>query len=305
MRKLLLGVIATLLYLQSYGQQDQLYYTYPFMPMTINPAYAGAKEVISFSGIYRKRPLFTNNIGATSTQQYFNFDMPIAQDKMGVGFQAYNTDQAIGIGGNLAGNLGLYGNFAYRFNMPNDGKLAVGALAGITQVPAIFGAGGSGTTRLRSSFGLGVYYQNDDWYAGVSMPNVNASSDGYNVPIFVSGGYLFPLSDDFTLKTGVVFRRISNGNYNRNDIDLHGVLWVKERFGVGIWYQNTGSEFVNKALLGSLEVQLNKMRIGYSYDFQGSNSTNTTSPANQGFHQIMLRFDFDSGNGKSAQFKYF
>jgi type IX secretion system PorP/SprF family membrane protein len=302
--KLLLCFIC-LYSLSATAQQDQLYLTYPFLPMTINPAYAGAKEVVSMAGIYRKRPLFSANGVASTTQQYFNFDMPIAQDRMGIGFQAYNADQAVGIGGNLAGNLGLYGDFAYRFDMPSDGKLAIGLQAGITQVPAIFVGTNNGGTRFRSSLGLGVYYKNDDWYAGLSMPNINAS-DNYASPMFLTLGYLFDIGDDLKLKAGTLVRRISNDLVSSTEVDFNGVLWVKERVGIGVWYQNTGSEFVNKAVLGSLEIQLSKMRIGYSYDFNGANSNAATgSPANQGFHQIMLRFDFDAGNGKSASFKYF
>ena len=105
-------------------------------------------------------------------------------------------------GKGVFGNLGLYGDFAYRFTLPNDGKLAIGVQLGVTQVPVIFssgGTGGGGSTAFNSSYGAGIYYNNDDAYFGVSMLNINAS-DNYNRPIYVSGGYVFTVDDDFKIK---------------------------------------------------------------------------------------------------------
>ncbi|PWK16867.1 type IX secretion system PorP/SprF family membrane protein [Arcicella aurantiaca] len=292
--------------LSSMAQQDQLYITYPFMPLNVNPAYAGSREVISIAGIYRKRPLFGALGVATTTQQYFNFDMPIAKDKMAIGFQAYNAEQALGNGttGGVLGNLGLYGDFAYRFTLPNDGKLAIGVQAGVTQVPAFISTsgGGVGSTNFNSSLGGGIYYNNDDAYLGVSMLNFNAT-DSYNRPLFVTAGYVFTIDDDFKIKTGALVRKQSSNIGGKTSIDLNATGWINDKFGIGVWYQNTGSELSNNAFLASFQVQLKKFQIGYAYDFAKSNSTALVG--NEGFHQIMVRYEMDSGNGKSGVFRYF
>jgi type IX secretion system PorP/SprF family membrane protein len=303
--RFLLTVLIFTQTLATFAQQDQMYITYPFMPLNINPAYAGSREVISVSGIYRKRPLFGALGVASTTQQYFNFDMPIAQDRMAIGFQAYNAEQVIGNGtSGVLGNLGLYGDFAYRFTLPNDGKLAIGVQLGVTQVPVAIsiGSGASGNTAFNSSYGAGVYYNNDDAYFGVSMLNVNAS-DNYNRPIFISGGYVFTIDDDFKIKTGAVVRKQSSNVGGKTVFDLNATGWINDKFGIGVWYQNTGSEVSTQAILGSFQIQLKKFQLGYAYDFSGSGNTNTIS--NEGFHQIMLKYEIDSGNGKSGVFKYF
>ena len=292
----------------TFAQQDQLYITYPFMPLNINPAYAGSRETINISGVFRKRPLLSSTFGVASTsQEYFNFDMPIANDKMAIGFQAYNAEQVLGNGSSgLLGNLGFYGDFAYRFTLPNDGKLAVGVQLGVTQVPVAFstggGLGGGGNTAFNSSIGTGIYYNNDDAYFGVSLLNINAN-DNYNRPLFISGGYVFTIDDDFKLKTGAVIRKQSSNAGGKTVFDLNATGWIRDKFGIGVWYQNTGSELSNQAILGSLQIQLKKFQFGYAYDFSGSGNTNSLS--NEGFHQIMLKYELDSGNGKSGVFKYF
>ncbi len=286
----------------SQAQQDQLYIAYPFMPLTVNPAYAGSREIINFTAIYRRRPLFSAVTGTTiTTQQYLTFDMPIAKDKMAIGFQAYNADQVLGtVGGGIRGNLGLYGDFAYRISLPNDGKLALGVQVGVTQVPAVIGIGGG--SNFNSSLGAGIYYHNDDAYLGVSMLNFNAA-EGYSKPLFVTGGYVFTIDDEFKIKTGALLRRISSIYGSSTNIDLNATAWINNKFGIGIWYQNTGSDLNEKAYLGSFQVQLKKIQIGYAYDFAGA-GTNSLA-GNEGFHQLMIKYEIDAGNGKSAVFKYF
>ena len=292
----------------SFAQQDQLYITYPFMPLNINPAYAGSREVISISGVFRRRPLLGAFGVASTSQEYFNFDMPIAQDRMAIGFQAYNAEQVLGNGGfGLLGNLGLYGDFAYRFTLPNDGKLALGVQLGVTQVPFAFATGGGlggggGNTSFNSSYGAGIYYNNDDTYFGASMLNINAS-DNYNRPIFISGGHVFTVDDSFKIKTGAVIRKQSSNLGGKTDFDLNATGWINDKFGIGVWYLNTGSELSNRAILASLQVQLRKFQLGYAYDFSGSGNPNALS--NEGFHQIMLKYEIDAGNGKSGVFRYF
>ncbi len=308
MKQPLRFLLAVLIFMQTFStfaQQDQLYITYPFMPLNINPAYAGSRETINISGVFRKRPLLSSTFGVASTsQEYFNFDMPIAHDKMAIGFQAYNAQQVLGIGGyGVLGNLGLYGDFAYRITLPNDGKLAIGVQLGVTQVPvALVIGGGSGNTSFNSSIGTGIYYHNDDAYFGVSLLNINAS-DNYTRPLFISGGYVFSIDDDFKLKTGGVIRKQSSNAGGKTVFDLNATGWINDKFGIGVWYQNTGSELSNQAILGSFQLQVKKFQFGYAYDFSGSGNTNSIS--NEGFHQIMLKYEIDAGNGKSAVFKYF
>lgn len=307
-KNLLVLVIFTQSFIYSFtskAQQDQMYITYPFMPLNVNPAYAGSREVISFSAVYRRKPLFGPVGVVTTSQQYLTFDMPIAHDRMAIGFQAYNADQVFGTNvGGVYGTLGLYGDFAYRISLPNDGKLAFGVQVGVTQVPAFINGVGGGNTNFNSSLGAGVYYHNDDAYIGVSLLNFNATQN-YNRPIFVTGGYVFTIDDDFKIKTGALLRRISNTSGGRTDIDLNATGWINDKFGIGVWYQNTGSEFSSPAYLGSFQIQLKKLQIGYAYDFSGGGNSSALGASNEGFHQLLFRYELDAGNGKSGVFKYF
>jgi hypothetical protein len=102
----LIGFVST-------AQQEALRMVYPFMPLSLNPAEAGANGVISVTGIFRKKPMFQQFGMSSSSQQYFSFDKPIQNNSWGMGFLAYNTDQAYALPfGGIASNLGLAGLLA-------------------------------------------------------------------------------------------------------------------------------------------------------------------------------------------------
>jgi type IX secretion system PorP/SprF family membrane protein len=297
------------------AQQDQLFLVYPFMPLVVNPAYAGSNDVVNITGVFRKRPLF--NVGGVSgaTQQFISIDTPIAQDKMGIGFQAFNGNQAFANAGGVAGNLGFYGDFAYKISMPHDGRLSLGAQLGVTQVPVFFqsggigSGGGSSSSTFKESIGLGVYYRTDDLYAGVSYQNLTAASDSYAKPIFFTAGYLYEINSDLKIRVGTLGRYYTNSYVtDKLALDFNTTLWIKDRFGFGVWYMNTGSEFSSKSLLASAEFQLgDQFRFGYSYDFKGKDPISTSLGYNDlgGFHQLMIRYEFDSGNGKIGVPRFF
>jgi type IX secretion system PorP/SprF family membrane protein len=295
------------------AQQDQLYLVYPFMPLVVNPAYAGSREVVNITGVFRKRPLFNLNGVSGATQQYISIDSPIAQGRMGLGFQAFNGNQSFAnLNGVVSGNLGFYGDVAYKITLPHDGRLSLGAQLGVTQVPLILqtGSGGGSDSNFKESIGIGVYYRTDDLYAGVSYQNLTASSGTYSKPVFFTAGYLYEISADLKLKAGILGRYYTNPNVTEKlALDYNATLWIKERFGIGVWYMNTGSEFTSKSLLASAEFQLgNQFRFGYSYDFKGNNPV-PSSGLNYndlgGFHQLMIRYELDSGNGKIGVPRFF
>lgn len=277
----------------AFGQQESLRMVYPFIPMGINPAEAGLRGVASITGIYRKKPLFQQNLGGSS-QQYFSFDMPIAQGKGGIGFLAYNTDQSYLLPrGGLAANLGLSAVGSYAMDWGRGNTLRFGGQVGIDQYPIL---DKTGTAVLRSSLGLGLVYTHDQLVIGFSKPTRES-------PTYVRATYTMNVDNSFTTKFGSLVR-FGSGDLKA---DAHATVWYHEKVGVGLWYQGTGSEFGDAALLLSAEVALGRnFRVGYAYDLLGKQVALTTpmsSGVASGFHQIFIRYEIDTGNGKIAEFR--
>ena len=295
MRKI---VLLLLVVFASNAQQESLQMAYPFLPLAINPADAGAMKIFSAKGVFRKKPLFQTIGGASSSQQFMSIDMPLRKGSWGLGFLGFNTDQSYGTSsGLISSNLGLAAVVSNHLHWGRGNQLSYGVNAGINQYPIL---GKSGTSEMLGSLGIGIAYRKEAFMVGISKPSNRIDGLG-DAPLYVQASYYFPVGDLHTLKVGTVLRKDL-----QTKIDFNSVFWYKEKLGVGLWYQQTGSEFGDPALLGTVDVPLGiNFRVGYSYDFLGKNvstlGSSTTSEAS-GFHQIFLRYDLDFGLGKLGQF---
>ena len=294
--------IIVLFFLASFvaqAQQESLRMAYPFLPLAINPADAGVMKVFSAKGVFRKKPLFQTLGGASSSQQLMSIDMPLKKGDWGLGFLAFNTDQSFATpSGMISSNLGLAAVVSKHMEWGRENQLSYGMNVGINQYPIL---GKSGTSEMLGSIGLGVSYRKEALMLGISKPSNRLDGLG-DAPLYLQASYYFPVADLHTLKIGSVLRKDQ-----QTKIDFNAVFWYQEKVGVGLWYQQTGSEFGDPALLGSVEVPLGlNFRVGYSYDFLGKNVSTLGSSAMSeasGFHQIFLRYDLDFGLGKLGQFQ--
>jgi len=281
------------------AQQESLRMAYSFLPLAINPADAGVMKVFSAKGVFRKKPLFQTLGGASSSQQLMSIDMPLKKGDWGLGFLAFNTDQSFATpSGMISSNLGLAAVVSKHMEWGRGNQLSYGMNVGINQYPIL---GKSGTSEMLGSIGLGVSYRKEALMLGISKPSNRLDGLG-DAPLYLQASYYFPVADLHTLKIGSVLRKDQ-----QTKIDFNAVFWFQEKVGVGLWYQQTGSEFGDPALLGSVEVPLGlNFRVGYSYDFLGKNVSTLGSSAMSeasGFHQIFLRYDLDFGLGKLGQFQ--
>ena len=281
------------------AQQETLRMAYPFLPLAINPADAGAMKIFSAKGVFRKKPLFQTIGGASSSQQLMSIDMPLQKGSWGLGFLGYNTDQSYATpSGLISSNLGLAVVGSKHVYWGRGNHLSYGINLGVNQYPIL---GKSGSSELLGSIGIGLAYRKEALMVGISKPSNRLDGLG-DAPLYVQASYYFPVGDLHTLKMGSVLRKD-----HQTKFDFNAVFWYQERLGVGLWYQQTGSEFGDPALLGSFEVPLGvNFRVGYSYDFLGKNVStlvsSTTSEAS-GFHQIFLSYNLDFGLGKLGQFR--
>jgi hypothetical protein len=281
------------------AQQETLRMAYPFLPLAINPADAGAQKIFSAKGVFRKKPLFQTIGGASSSQQLMSIEMPLQKGSWGLGFLGYNTDQSYATpSGMISSNLGLAVVGSKHEYWGRGNQLSYGINVGVNQYPIL---GKSGSSELLGSIGIGVAYRKEALMVGISKPTNRFDGLG-DAPLYVQASYYFPVGDLHTLKVGTVLRKDQ-----QTKVDINAVFWYQEKLGIGLWFQQTGSEFGDPALLGSLEVPLGlNFRVGYSYDFLGKNVSTlgtTTSSEASGFHQIFLRYDLDFGLGKLGQFR--
>ena len=303
-----------LINLCAFAQQEPMYSQYMFNPLTINPAYAGSRKVISTSVIYRQQWLGID--GAPKTI-FASFDTPIKKDKIGLGFTIANDK--IGITNQLNANL----SGSYQIQVSRKANLAFGLQTGITQFTADYAgvdfsktnssllpdqAFSSSVNKVTPNFGAGLYLSSDKYYVGFSAPKLiknsfngafSAAEDlgkfkyGLSRHYFLTAGCLIKLNEIYKLKPSFLIRAVAGAPLG---IDINTNLWIKDVLGIGVSYRT------QNALVGIVEFQLNsQLRLGYGYDFPLTNLSNVSS----GSHELLLRYEFGFGRSDMKSPRYF
>jgi len=300
-------VIMLLAYTNSNAQTEPMYSQYMYNMLGVNPAYAGSREASSFNLFQRRQ--WVGLQGAPQTTSV-SIDQSMLDKRAGWGIQLYDdklgVEKADGINlmastrirvsenGILSGGLS-FGVMNYRIDLMNvTGRYT-------PSDPAFY----TNFNKWLPSLGLGLYYNTDNFYAGVSIPNLLKSRlTAFDVMrsglqkvnkkhIFLTTGMVFAISDDIKLKPSTMIKMVEGAPI---EADLNTNVWLREIIGLGVSYR-TGD-----AVIGMAEIQVNEnLRFGYGYDV-------TISPLkyyNNGSHEIMIRYEFGNFKTKIKSTRYF
>jgi type IX secretion system PorP/SprF family membrane protein len=284
------------------AQSEPMYSQYMFNMSAINPAYVGSRGVVNLN--YLGRSQWSGITGAPKTNT-ISIDGSNLKGNMGLGVQVYN-DQ---IGVFKRNGLNLMASS--RVKISENGILSGGIQLGVlnqrknyTDVVNIYDKNDAKFQENKSvtdaTLGAGVYYNTDNFYAGVSMPNVLNSTDMNSSGIqkvsikhlYITAGYVFDLSEDVKIKPSSLMKVVSGAPI---EFDFNTNLWLKDMIGLGVSYR-TGD-----AIVGMAELQLNKnLRIGYAYDYTFSALKAFTTGSNE----VMFRYEFgkEAKNIKSTRY---
>lgn len=286
------------------AQQDPQYSQYMFNTLAINPAYAGSRDVLSVTSLYRRQWV----ISGAPTSTTISADLPILNEKVGLGLLVYND-----VIGELS-NKAAYFCYSQRIRLTQAGTLCLGVTAGAS----FFSANLSNVSTFTSddqvfmsnksnkpnpNIGAGIYYTTDRWYLGASMPrmftNSLGSEDKYKKAsefrhYFLMGGFVTHLNSIMVLKPSFMGKAVSGAPLQ---LDLNLNLWFYDKISIG------GSYRTGDAVVGMLEVIPSQgWRLGYAYDFTISGLGNNLTA---GSHEIMLRYEFASSTAKILSPRYF
>ena len=299
-KNLLVLVIFTQSFIYSFtskAQQDQMYITYPFMPLNVNPAYAGSLENTISATLLARRQWF--DIPGAPITQTFSIHAPFLNNQLGIG--AVIVNDKIGVSNATSALF----NWAYHLKVSASGaKLAFGMYGGIRQFRA-------GYSQLRTSIGneydpafaneistgmpmvgVGAFYYAKKFYAGISVPQLLNSPQIVDNKIvkhfshfFFNTGYVFDINDEISIRPSVMIKYVVAAP---TSFDLNANIWYKKRFAVGASYRVRDSFDI------LLEFIANKnISVGYAYDLTLTRLSQYTS----GSHEIMIRYQGRKGGG--------
>lgn len=272
------------------AQQLPLYSQYMFNTLEINPAYAGFKESMQFTTIFRKQ---FNGIKDAPQTALLSFDMPIGTTQLGVGLKL--VDDQISV----TRTTGAQGSMSYHIDGDNS-RISFGLQVGALNYKAnmanlnVTHAGdpifAQDVNTLVANFGTGIFYNTDRFYAGVSVPNIvrthlretNIALNHYEVKqaphFYVNAGMLFDLNDNFILKPSFLLRGVKGIPLN---YDINANVFFRDLLSMGISYRS------HSAVVGLMDIRvLPELRLGYAYDY----NVGRLNAFARGTHEIILRY---------------
>lgn len=323
----LLLLIALISSSKTWAQQDKLFSQYMFNMMALNPAYAGSRDVLSATALYRNQ--WGGMTGAPQTAT-FSIDMPVNRERVGLGLQLFN-DQ---IG--LENWTGAMLSYAFRIKVGERTTLALGLQGGAMNfrwdlAKADLGnnlsdpAFASNISKILPNFGTGIYLSNDRSYLGVSVPylienNLNDYDNDQRAKVrrhlYAMAGFVIG-KNSVKLKPSMMARYVNGAGLS---LDGNLNLWFNDRIAFGASYRHNrfstyagkiqqlpnGSVMRGDALVGMIELQLSdQFRLGYSYDWTRNNLNQSRKFLNIPTHEIMLRYEFGFSKSKILTPRYF
>ncbi|MDC8003364.1 type IX secretion system membrane protein PorP/SprF [Aureisphaera galaxeae] len=280
-----------LMTLSGWAQQDPQYTQYMYNTATINPAYAGTRGMLSFTGIYRSQ--WVGLDGAPKTAQ-FSMNTPIGERGVGLGASFYNEE----IGPSIENNLVI--DYSYTIQLSrSDAKLSFGLKTGFQLLDVdytklliydptepVFQT--NIDNRFQPIVGVGFMLHQDNWYVGLSSPNLletehydssTISTASEKAHVFLTGGYVFELSQMWKFKPAFLARGVSGAPVG---VDLSANFLYDDSFYLG------GAYRLDAAFSGMAGFQVNdQVMIGYAYDLD----TTDLGQYNNGSHEIFLRWE--------------
>ncbi|PZX92627.1 hypothetical protein DOS84_14310 [Flavobacterium aquariorum] len=310
MKKIILFVFFFLSILKATAQQDPHFTQYMNNMSVVNPAYATATPaILNLGSLYRYQ--WAGIEGAPKTLTLFAHT-PI-NEKIEGGFSLVSDN----IGDGAKKETNFFADFAYVLQLNEKQKLSFGVKAGFSSISTNFNGFqlNSGDISTDKAFaeninetvpniGVGAYYFTDNYYIGLSAPNLLSAEHIKSRPdinsfgpreihTYLTGGYVFDINEAFKFKPAVMAIFVKGAPVS---VDLTANVLYNEKFELGAAYRFGDSA----SLLMNINVTPN-LRVGYSYDYVTSNLSQFSS----GSHEIVLLYNLDllgKGYDKSPRF---
>jgi type IX secretion system PorP/SprF family membrane protein len=292
----------------AFSQQEAMYSQYVFNPMAINPAMGSSTNEATTKVIYRKKFMGGDFEGDPQTQTVV-VDLPLKNEKMGVGIQLYNDIAGV------VKSTGGYGIYYYKAQLNDQLTLSMGVQAGFTNFRANLTSVqlidpkdpnfGQNINKMLPSVGAGINLSNDKWSLAIAAPqlirtnlslvdNPNANYTTTNARfLFSMFSYNFRLNTAVKLMPSILAKMLENVPVA---FDYNLKASFNDKFLLGGSYRTAGSKFneastqtrLGDAFLAFTEIQISpKLRFGYSY-----NIPTTKGMYDSGSHEVLLSFRF-------------
>lgn len=281
------------------AQQDAQYTQYMNNTMTVNPAYAGSRGQLSAAALYRSQ--WVGLEGAPETFA-LNLHSPIRESRVGYGISVIHDN----IGNGVVQETALDAVISYTIPVSREGKLSFGLKGGGHLLNLDFNelrnfdnepvSGDNIENRFSPNFGLGGYYHTNDFYIGLSVPNMlesdhfdNSQRDANSVQfvsqermnIYLITGYVMEVNPFLKFKPALLTKMVGGAPLQ---VDLSATFLMNDKFSFGAAYRWDAA----LSALAGFQIS-DQLMLGLAYDRELTELGSTQF--NDGSFEFFLRFE--------------
>lgn len=267
------------------AQQDAMYSQYMYNMLPLNPAYAGSREALSATALYRNQ--WMGGIDGAPVSQTLSIHTLLKNEKVGLGLTIANDKIAI------QSNINIQLVYSYIINI-GAGKLALGLQGGAINYKSDFSSltftnsetiAPASVSKFYPSVGAGAYFRSEKVYIGLSAPRITAfQGKSTQDEVLLAPHYYFTsglninLGDHFTFRPSVLLRATQGVPLQS---DVNGSFLYNSLLGLGVSYRH------EESLIPMIQLYLGKFKIGYAYDY----GLGAIAKISNGSHEIFLNFE--------------
>ena len=289
-------------FVQAEAQHNPQFTHFMFNKLIYNPAYAGDREALAASAVYRNQWL---GIEGAPTTLNFNIHTPFARERAGIGLSV------------VADKIGAvnttFANISYNYRVPvgETAKLSIGISGRLEHGRFDFSEVDAYDTddvfiqseldnTIRPNFGAGVFLSGKNYYVGVSVPTVLQNSLYSEVGFesafrtyYAMGAVILNVSDNVKFKPSVLLSVNQSAPF---DMDLNASFLLMDAFWIGATWR------LDDSVDALIQYQFTpNLRGGMAFDFTTSELSNYTA----GGYEIMLEYIFSNNTKQLKNIRYF
>ncbi|NNL15067.1 MAG: type IX secretion system membrane protein PorP/SprF [Flavobacteriaceae bacterium] len=289
----LISILILFLCLPSLGLAQQLpqFTQYMYNTISINPAYAGSREIMVVNALNRNQWAGINGAPVTQT---LSAHTSIPNTKFGVGL-SFISDKL-----GFEKTTYAYADVSYtiRLNQYDAYKLAFGLKFGASKYDLDQDLLNDGTNasdpfldlvnfKWSPNIGAGIYFRGESFYLGLSSPKlINYKEDNIEyvsldrVSYFFNGGYLLDVNKNLKFKPTFLLKYTEGAPVS---MDLSTLFFINEKLWLGGSYRffDSFGAIINFKIFDGLS-------MGYAYDY----ITTDLNSYSSGSHEFMLNYEF-------------
>ena len=299
-------LLLSLISITGYSQQDPQYTQYMYNMNVVNPAYAGSRGTLSIGLLGRTQWVGIDGAPKTAT---LSVHAPVGKN-LGAGLSFIADEYG------PVQEQNIYADISYTVSTSEEGRLAFGLKGGISlfnvdllsavlpqTLPGQDPLFNDNVNETFPNFGAGVYYYNERFYAGLSVPNIletkhlekgngTITRAAEETHYFLTAGYVFYLSDNLKFKPSTMLKGVQGSPLS---VDISANFLMNDRLELGLNYRLDDSvgALVNFGVTPSF-------RIGFAYDYTTTNLGNFNDGTYEAF--LLWDIDFSKKNLKSPRF---